>query len=391
MLSPYNKIAHEFTDIASGLVDTFSKAADDLARRSRIGPQLRDDVNELVDGDLRGYGQIKRAASQHTHPWARGVRADQWREDPAAEQREHLNTHEFGQNTRRGVGISSMTDPGQPKAPGLGSGGRFEIPPEEAQKLFEQVRGREPDFAGAGNRVNLVDTSSGLAVVRFKKEEQAVTFLKKWMPENMAAEHARECGVRTPEILYAGVNLSTGTEFTIMRYISGETRDVGDLKLLHWFPDLLDQDQLMSSHPLPIEMQMDIPEWQQQMIQHADDAYYNLSPDRLSKLDELGIGPLSDYVQPDISRSGEPVVFSHNDLYPLNLRLDDQGKLWIFDWETAGPGDPLYNTGFLLERMGKLDEATRIQATAMWTERILAANPVVDVEAALLKYRTMED
>ncbi|SRR6266568_802089 len=307
-----------------------------------------------------------------------------------------VNTDTQSADIIRESGTEPAPDTGidreQPTTPAPEDGRhRFAISHEEAQELYAQVRDQEPDFAGTGNRVNLVDTSSGPAVVRFGKEEPSVTFLKKWMPENTAIKYARESGVRTPEILHAGTDPSTGREFTIMRYIPGETRDWGDPKLLNWLPDLLDQDRLMSSHPLPVEMQMDIPEWQRQMIQYADDAYHNLPPDRLSKLEELGIGPLSDYVQPDLGRSGEPVVFAHNDLYPLNLRLDDRGKLWVFDWETAGPGDPLYNASFFLQRMGEVDEATRAQATTMWTERILSGNPAVDTEAALRKYRSMED
>lgn len=216
--------------------------------------------------------------------------------------------------------------------------------------------------------------------------------LKKWMPENAAIDYACECGVRTPEILYSGTDPSTGREFTIMQYVPGETGSFDDPELINWLPDLLDQVQLMSSRPPPATMNLDIPGWQQQMIRHADDAYHHLPPEQRARLDRLGIGPLSDYVRPDLSRSGEPTVFAHNDLYPLNLRLDDRGKLWIFDWETAGPGDPLYNAAFFLERMGKeIDDTTRAQATDMWLDRIVPANSSVDTEEALNIYRTMED
>ncbi|WP_159850065.1 aminoglycoside phosphotransferase family protein [Nocardia sp. CY41] len=269
---------------------------------------------------------------------------------------------------------------------------RSEVSAEEARELYAQVRDREPDAAGTGNRVNRVDTTAGPAVVRFGVERPIVTMLKKWMPENAAINYARECGVRTPKILYSGADPSTGRAFTIMQYVPGETRGFNDPEMMNWLPDLLDQVQLMSSRPLPVGMNLDIPEWQQQMIRHADDAYRDLPPEQRSRLDRLGIGPLSDYVQPDLSRSGEPTVFAHNDLYPSNLRLDDQGKLWIFDWETAGPGDPLYNAGFFLERMGKgVDDATRAQATDMWLDRVSPANSSVDTGATLGMYRTMED
>ncbi|MEU7769592.1 phosphotransferase, partial [Nocardia sp. NPDC049190] len=268
---------------------------------------------------------------------------------------------------------------------------RFEIFSEEAQELYEQVRDREPNFAGTGNRVHLVDTSAGPAVVRSKKEQPLVIFLKKWMPENTAIEDARECGVRTPKILYAGVDPATGTDFTIMEYIPGRTPDFNDPEVMNWLPDLLDQVQLMSSHSVPAGMELDIPGWQQQMIQHADDAYHNLPQDQLSRLRQLGIGPLLEYIRPDLSRAGEPVVFAHNDLWPPNLRLDDHGKLWILDWELAGPSDPLFNAAFSLERLSLPDEATRARATEMWIERVSPANPAVDTEAVLRMYGAMRE
>ena len=277
-------------------------------------------------------------------------------------------------------------------APGSGKSRRFKISPKEAQALVEQVRDRKPDFEGTGNRINPVDTSAGPAVVRVKKEEQLVTFLGIWMPENTAIEYARERGVRTPEILYAGVDSATGREFTIMQYIPGETLPFDDPDLLNWLPDLLDQVQLMSSRPVPAGLAMDIPAWQRQMIQRADYAYHGLPPSWRSKLGEVGIGPLSDYSQPDHLRSGEPVVFAHNDLYPRNLRLDEQGKVWILDWERGGPGDPLYNALSFLTRIGdQVDEATSARATEMWIERMAPVNPAVDVERVLLEYRRMED
>ncbi len=269
---------------------------------------------------------------------------------------------------------------------------RSEISGKEARELYEQVRDREADAAGNQNRVNKVDTSAGPAVVRRGLDQQGATMLKKWMPENAAHDYARECGVRTPRILYAGTDPSTGRKFTILQYVPGETRGFNDPEMMNWLPDLLDQVQLMSARPLPAGMNLDIPEWQRQMIRHADDDFGNLPPERQSRLDRLGIGPLSDYVRPDSSRSGEPAVFAHNDLFPFNLRLDDHGKLWIFDWEVAGPGDPLYNAGLFLERMGSgIDDATRSRATDMWLDRITPANSTVDTSATLSMYRTMED
>lgn len=269
---------------------------------------------------------------------------------------------------------------------------RSELSGEEAQELYERVRYLEPDAAGTGNRVNLVDTRVGPAVVRRELDQPTVTLLKKWMPENAAIDHARASGVRTPRILYSGTDPSTGREFTIMQYVPGETRGFNDPETMNWLPDLLDQVQLMSSHPLPAGMNLDIPEWQQQMVLHADDAYRSLASAQRTRLDRLGIGPLSDYVQSDLSRAGEPTVFAHNDLYPSNLRLDDQGKLWILDWETAGPGDPLYNASLFLQRMGTdVDDMTRAQATDMWLDRISPANTSVDTGETLDMYRTMED
>ncbi|MEV0106817.1 aminoglycoside phosphotransferase family protein [Nocardia sp. NPDC050799] len=269
---------------------------------------------------------------------------------------------------------------------------RFEISEEEARNLYRQVRDLLPDAAGNMNRVNTVHTSAGRAVVRRGLDQPVVTMVKKWMPENAAIAYARSCGVRTPRILYSGTDPSTGRRFTIMQYVPGETRAFNDPEMMNWLPDLLDQVQLISSRPLPAGMNLDTPAWQQQMIRHADDDYRSLPPERRSRLDRLGIGPLSDYVRPDVSRSAEPTVFAHNDLFPSNLRLDNQGKLWILDWEVAGPGDPLYNAQFFLQRMGsEVDDATRAQATDMWLDRITPANSAVDTGAILSTYRSMED
>ncbi|MEV0106254.1 phosphotransferase [Nocardia sp. NPDC050799] len=270
---------------------------------------------------------------------------------------------------------------------------RVEISLEEAQELCDQVRDRKPDFAGTGNRVHLIDTSSGPAVMRSNKDEPTVTFMKKWMPENTAIAYGRDHGMRTPRVLHAGVDSVTGRAFTIMQPIPGRTLKVDDPELMSCLPEILDQVHPMSPRPVPKGMEMDIPEWQRQMIQHADDEYHRLPPDRRAKLDELGLGPLSEYVRPDRSRFGEPVVFGHNDMYPGNVNLDARnGKMevWLFDLENAGPSDSIYDGAFFLDRSLN-DETVRAQATAMWAERISSVNPAVDAEAALRMYRDIQD
>lgn len=269
---------------------------------------------------------------------------------------------------------------------------RSGISREEAQAAVEQARDREPNFAGTGHRLNLVYTSSGLAVVRFPLESPTVPRLKRWMPEDAAINHARECGVRTPEVFYAGTDSLTGRDFMITQFVAGETLRRDDPELLNWLPDLLNQVQLMSSRPSPVGPDLDIPRWQQQLIRHADGMYDGLSPEARSRLDRLGIGRLSDYFQPDLGRSGEPVVFAHNDLFPTNLRRDEQERLCILDWECAGPSDPLYDASFFLARLrGNVDDATIAQATDMWLERITPADSAVDARAALREYHAMED
>jgi aminoglycoside phosphotransferase (APT) family kinase protein len=269
---------------------------------------------------------------------------------------------------------------------------RSEISAEEGRALYEQVRNRESDISGTGNRISRVDTSAGPAVVRLELERPIVPPPKKWMPQHAAIEFARACGVRAPRMLYTGTDPSTGREFTIMQYVPGETLGFDDPEMMNWLPDLLDQVQSMAAGPLPAGMDLDIPTWQQQMIQHADANYHSLSPTQRSRPERLGIGPLSDFVQPDLSRSGEPTRFAHNDLYPPNLRLDEERNLWLLDWDSAGPSDPFFNAGFFLERMGRdVDDATRARATDMWLERIVPANSSVDTGAALGMYRDMED
>lgn len=267
---------------------------------------------------------------------------------------------------------------------------RSGISTAEARELHRQVRDLEPDAAGTVNRVNRVETSAGPAVVRRSVDQPPVTMLKQWMPELAAIARARACGVRTPRILYSGTDPVTGREFTIMQYIPGETLDYSDTRVMSSLPDLLDQVQLMAAHPLPAGLRLDIPQWQQQMIRHADDAYREL-PLRQARTGQLGIGTLSDYVRPDFSRAGEPTVFAHNDLYPANLRIDDDDNLWIFDWEFSGPSDPLYNANFFLQRMDTgMDAPTHAQATDMWLDRI-SPNSSTDISATFDTYRTMED
>ncbi|MGW5388346.1 aminoglycoside phosphotransferase family protein [Nocardia sp. NPDC003963] len=269
---------------------------------------------------------------------------------------------------------------------------RYEISEDEARELLEQVRDRTADDAATGNQIFRIDTTAGPAVLRRGLGRPIVTMLKKWMPENDAVDYACERGVRTPRILYAGTDPSTGRPFTLMPYVPGETRDWDDPELMNYLPDLLDQVHLLSSRPLPAGTAMDIPTWQRQMIQYADEAYHDLPPVAQARSEQLGLGPLSDYVQPDMSRSGEPAVFAHNDLYWGNLRLDDQGKLWILDWENAGPGDPIYNAQFFLHRIGPaFDDATRTQIADQWLDRVLPPNSSIDTAGALDMYRSMQD
>jgi aminoglycoside phosphotransferase (APT) family kinase protein len=268
---------------------------------------------------------------------------------------------------------------------------RFEISAEEARELYEGVRAREPDFTGTGNSVIRVDSSAGPAVVRFETGRPIETFVKHWLPEVTAIRYGSECGVRTPRLLYAGTAPSTGKDFTIMQYVPGETRGFDDPELMSWLPDLLDQVKSISSHPLPTELRMDIPTWQRQMIQHADDAYHNLAPEHRARLDQLGLGPLSHYVQPDLSRVGEPTFFAHNDLFPGNIQFDEQGKVWLLDWACAGPSDPLYDAGFFIERALPSASDDVAPATAMWLDRVPLANPDVDAKAVLRTYQAMED
>ncbi|WP_433711070.1 amidase family protein [Nocardia sp. CA-084685] len=132
-------------------------------------------------------------------------------------------TTEREEATTTTTAADASSAPEQPKAPGQGNGRPpFEISEEEAQRLCDQVRDREPDIeGGTTSEIYLVHTSSGLAVMRLGKEPPKVNFLKKWMPENTARERARAGGVRAPKTLYNGIDGSTGREFTIMQYIPG--------------------------------------------------------------------------------------------------------------------------------------------------------------------------
>lgn len=282
---------------------------------NRAAPRVSDAHRQFPNGVRDGLDRTTRDHAQNT--------AEIDRTAPAAP-------------ADRGAEGGAPDSPGQERAR-RGGHDRFEISSREARELDEQARERGPDLAGNVNSLYRVDTSAGPAVVRFGAERSIETFLKKWMPENAAINYALEGGVRTPRIFYAGTDPATGKNFTIMQYIPGKTLGFDDPGLMNWLPDLLDQVRLTSARPLPVGRALDIPTWQQQTIRHADEAYHNLSPAHRSRPADLGLVPLSEYFRPDPSRSGEPTVFGHNDLYPFNLQLDEQGKVWILDWELAGP------------------------------------------------------
>ena len=67
------------------------------------------------------------------------------------------------------------------------------------------------------------------------------------------------------------------------------------------------------------------------------------------------------------------LVLSHNDVNPSNLIYDGE-RLWLVDWETAGPNDPLYDlaTASVFLRM---DEQACQQLLAIHDERPIAALP----------------
>ncbi|MEU4841603.1 aminoglycoside phosphotransferase family protein [Nocardia testacea] len=335
-----------------------------LDRTTRAGEQSTSGIDSI--GSAVQGGRAREHADAGAH-----VREPVGRPEPAA----------------GGRGADTFSDQRVPS----GGRDRFEISSDEARELYERVRDREPDFTGTGNRVSRVETSVGPAVVRFRSGRPLETFIKQWLPENTAISYARECGVRTPKLLYSGADPSTGRDFTIMQYVPGETHGFDDPELMNWLPDLLDQVKSLSSHPLPTELRMDIPTWQRQMIQHADDAYHNLTPEHRARLDQLGLGPLSHYVQPDLGRAGEPTFFAHNDLFPGNIQFDEQGQVWLLDWACAGPSDPLYDAGFFIERALASASDDVAPATAMWLDRVPLANPDVDAKAVLRTYQAMED
>ncbi|WP_083873008.1 phosphotransferase family protein [Nocardia testacea] len=335
-----------------------------------------------------GLDRTTRAGEQSTADIDRAGSAQSDRAAVRAETGAHVREPVSGQDSTAGTGSTNTfgEDRTQPDGREL-----FEISSEEARELYERVRDREPDFEGSDNWVTRVESSAGPAVVRFETGRPIETFVKHWLPESTAMRYGSECGVRTPRLLYAGTDPATGKNFMVMQYVSGETRNFIDPELMNWFPDLLDQVKLISSHPIPAGMEMDIPTWQQHMIQHADNAFHNLPPEHRARLDQLGLGPLSDYFRPDPGRAGEPTFFGHNDLYMGNLQFDAQGKPWILDWSCAGPSDPLYNAQFFLGRSLPFTGETLGAATDMWLDRVPLGNPDVDAEAILRTYRDMED
>ena len=64
--------------------------------------------------------------------------------------------------------------------------------------------------------------------------------------------------------------------------------------------------------------------------------------------------PFIDQVQTEMQqietafqRAPLSLVASHNDLLPANFLLDNDGRIWLLDWEYAGWGDPFFDLGNL--------------------------------------------
>jgi thiamine kinase-like enzyme len=52
-------------------------------------------------------------------------------------------------------------------------------------------------------------------------------------------------------------------------------------------------------------------------------------------------------IETALQRNPAPLAACHNDLLPANLVEDEQGRLWLVDWEYAGWGDPYFDLGNL--------------------------------------------
>lgn len=216
---------------------------------------------------------------------------------------------------------------------------------QEARKLFRQydppltVYEIVPILRGCRNTNYRVDTSHGPFLLRFSAEERA------------AEREATVCEafsplLHVPKLLYWGVN-GNGGPFCIYEYISGVPLSVvleketcppevaaqaGRSAAMIHGSSPKGQYSTLSDFP-PFE------EWYDLFLDHP--RLRSRIDDETAARAKALVRGMSEAMAAISSHTG----FIHADFRPANMLLDENGILWILDWEFAGYGHTLADIG----------------------------------------------
>ncbi|WP_309241229.1 phosphotransferase [Nocardia sp. BSTN01] len=262
---------------------------------------------------------------------------------------------------------------------------------EACTLLHRSMSTHENALRSNHSELRVVETSLGRGVVRVDSEndKRTETFLRKQMPLKDAMQMADDCGLEGAKILYAGTDPVSGREFMISGWVPGEARPLRDPNFMTWFPDIVDQMELLAKRGrLPPELQGSVAEWQRANISYADRAFRNMPAHMRANAEELGLGPPSQYMKADVTRT-DPAVPSHNDIHFANAISRSPTKSTVIDWEFAGAGDLVHGIRAATNRQLGIPPEVRAAADRMAHKRLTSFVPA-NPESSLQHYRQME-
>ncbi|MBP6881286.1 MAG: aminoglycoside phosphotransferase family protein [Candidatus Pacebacteria bacterium] len=179
---------------------------------------------------------------------------------------------------------------------------------------LESIVGR-----GKNNQVFKVEIEGVLYILRLHNSVQQLVLYEK---EKWCAEIARKSGVKTPEITHVG--LVDDWSYSIQEYIEG-TCGTEAAKEEVWFK--LGQVAKIL-HQIPAsEISLNYNQKIEDLFR--DDFFVEkniFSPELSQAIIERLTGVTSREFTP---------FLCHGNLHPSNVILDNEGQLWLFDWETA--------------------------------------------------------
>lgn len=94
----------------------------------------------------------------------------------------------------------------------------------------------------------------------------------------------------------------------------------------------------------------------------------------------------AEHVVGRFTTDGQPLVFTHQDISPRNLILDDDGKLWMIDWDLAGWYPPYFEYACIAEDIGVPGRRPPVG----WRQAALEALPDRQWEAQYASLRAIQ-